>query len=167
MRKSTRRKHWALVNPITHAQHQASTLSTAEWNTQMTPVIAALESIQRGEWDARENWNPLFYCLNRIESILSIKKVPDQGLIAECQATFVAALDRKNATGAQSLKAGELAKLREMVAVYGDLLREISRGDFQRACNHTDANVTRILSKKPSAQTLRVGGAVIELEKRA
>lgn len=168
MRKSTKRQHWALINPIEHAAHQASTLSTAEWNAQLTPVIAALEQVQRGEWDARENWNPLFYCLNRIESMLHIKKASDHGLIADCQRAFVDALDRRNATGATSLKAGELAALKEMVSVYGDLLKEISRGDFQRACNHTDANVNRIAhSKNTTGRTLRVGGAVIEMEKRS
>ena len=165
MRKSKPRKQWALVNPITHATFQASRLTVGEWNTQLTPVIAALEAIQRGEWAVRANWTPLFYCLNRIESILTLKKVDDQGLIDECQAVFVDALERKEETGATALKAKELETLRWMVTVYGDLLREISHGDFSRACNHTDANMQRIVKSPPTHNTRRIGGMVIELEK--
>jgi hypothetical protein len=164
MRKATKRRHWALLNPIEHAKYQAAKLTTAEWNAQMTPIVAALECIQRGEWDVKANWNPLFHCLNRIESMLHLKKVPDHGLIADCQRVFVQALKRRDTTGACALRADELATLREMTRTYGDLIREVSRADFQRAVAHTDANVNRIVNtRNTQGKTLHVNGALIEL----
>jgi len=35
-----------------------------------------------------------------------------------------------------------------VVSVYGDLLKEVTHAQFQRATAHTNANVTRILKNK-------------------
>ena len=76
-RKRTNRKVWELIDPISHAAYQASKLTVAEWNTQMTPVLAAVESLRAGDWDPHENWQPMFEALMRIESILKLKHMPD------------------------------------------------------------------------------------------
>ncbi len=65
MRKKCNRKVWLKVNPIEHAKYQASLLTQAEWNDQMTPVIAALDRLSRGDWHKVECWQPMFECLNR------------------------------------------------------------------------------------------------------
>ena len=61
---------------------------------------------------------------------------------------YIKTLERQKRMGTQSFKAEELATLREVVSVYGDLLKEVTHAQFQRATAHTNANVTRILKNK-------------------
>jgi len=164
MRKRTNRKVWICapgVTPLEHAQYQASILTAAEWVEQVKPVQVAIESLCQGHWDAHKDWNPLFMALNRIESMLTLKRAADNGLIGEAQSVFVAALDRQKATGATAFKAAEMAIIREVGAVYGDLLREITHRDFQAACKHTDANVQRIVRQR-GPNVAESGGCLIE-----
>jgi hypothetical protein len=163
MRKKTKRKVWPLIDPIVHASYQASKLTVPEWNRQMTPVISAVDALSRGLWD-RHNWQPVFECLNRIESITKLMHVEDHGLIDDAQQAYTSALLRREATGASAFKANELATLREVVEVYGNLLKEISHAQFQAACNHTNANISRILNQKAGRE---VGGVLIEQRKAA
>ena len=151
MRKRTNRKVWICapgVTPLQHAQYQASVITPAEWVEQVQPVQVAIESLCQGHWDAHQDWQPLFMALNRIESMLKLQRAADNGLIDEAQAVFAAALDRQVATGTTAFKAAEMAIVREVGAVYGDLLREITHRDFQVACKHTDANVDRIVKQR-------------------
>ena len=162
MKKRTKRTHWALINPIEHAQFQASRLTTAEWNEQMAPVITATEQLAKGNWNPLEDWNPMFFALNRIESMLHIKRASDGGFIAQAQQAFVTALDRQQQTGAKAFKADELATIREVARVYGDLLREITHRDFKAACAHTDANVMRIIRQRGPKMVVK-GGCILEV----
>ena len=162
MKKQCKRKHWALINPIEHAKFQASNLSVAEWNEQMTPLIVAVDELSKGNWDPLEVWNKLFFALNRIESMLHIKRVSDGGFITQAQTAFVTALDRQQKTGAKAFKADELATIREVAQVYGDLLREITHRDFKAACAHTDANVMRIIRQR-GPKTVVKGGCILEV----
>lgn len=148
MRKHTKRRVWAKINPIEHAKYQASLLTVAEWNEQMTPVITALDRLSRGDWDKSECWQPMFECLNRIESMITLNRVDAMPFIKQAQSAMVHALERQKQKGATSFKSEELATLREVVNVYGDLLKEVTHAQFQRATAHTTANVTRILANK-------------------
>ena len=151
MRKRTIRKVWISipgVTPLQLAQYQSSLLTPAEWVEQVQPVQVAIESLCQGYWDAHNDWQPLFVALNRIESMLKLQRAADNGLIDEAQQTFVTAMDRQQATGASAFKASEMLIIREVGAVYGDLLREITHKDFQNACKHTDANIQRILKQR-------------------
>lgn len=148
MKKRTIRKVYALCNPIQHAMYQASKLSTAEWNEQIIPVRVAIDALSRGEWTP-DNWQPIFESLNRIESLIKLNHVDVGEWICEAQNAMVRALDRRKATGATAFRADELANLREVCTVYGDLLSECSHLQFANACRHTNANVSRILSNKP------------------
>ena len=162
MKKRCKRTHWAKVNPVEHAMYQASKLTTAEWNRQMTPVIVAMEQLTQGHWDPIQDWNPIFFALNRIESMLHIKHVKDHGFITHAQTAITSALDRQKQTGARAFKSDELATIREIVQTYGNLLQEITHRDFEAACAHTDANVTRILTQR-EPKTGRKGDCILEL----
>jgi hypothetical protein len=159
MRKRTVRRVYDLINPIPHAMYQASTLTQEEWNRQITPVQVAVDQLTRGEWN-RDNWQPLIECLNRIESLLKLNNVDASEFIDEAQQAMVNALDRQQETGAKAFRATELATIREIVKVYGDLLKEASHAQFSRACQHTNANVTRILSNK--AKMHQTGTVIFE-----
>ncbi len=159
-RKRTVRRVYALVNPISHALYQSSKLTVAEWNKQVTPVQVAVDRLSRGDWDNEGSWQPMFECLNRIESLLKLGRVEGQDFVEEAQAVMVAALERRHSSGIVALRAGELAMLREVCKVYGDLLKEASHAQFAAACAHTNANITRILNDKKNA---RIGGCVFEV----
>ncbi len=148
MRKKCNRKVWAKVNPLVLAQYQASLLTKEEWNEQMTPVITALDRLSRGDWDKRECWQPMFECLNRIESVVKLYRIDGMPFVKKAQEAMADALYRWEKIGAQSFKAEELATLREVVSGYGDLLKEVTHAQLQRVTAHTNANVKRILSNK-------------------
>ena len=147
MRKNTRRTVWQMapgMTPMELARYQSAKLTPAEWNEQIIPVHAAIESLCRGDWEPR-NWQPLFDALNRIESMVWIKHAPDHGLIHDGQQTFETALDRQVRTGSTAFRASEIAIIREIGRVYGELLLEVTHRDFQAACEHTRANIARII----------------------
>lgn len=142
-RKRTNRRVYALIDPLTHAAYQCSKLTTSEWNTQLIPVQVAVDQLSRGIWTA-DTWQPLFECMNRIESLTKLNRVKADDWIDQAQE----AMDRKQQTGATAFKAQELAMVREIVSVYGDLLKECTHAQFAAACRHTNANVSRALSNK-------------------
>ena len=146
-RKRTVRRVYALIDPLTHAAYQCSKLTTSEWNTQLIPVQVAVDQLSRGIWTA-DTWQPLFECMNRIESLTKLNRVKADDWIDQAQEAMVQAMDRKQQTGATAFKAAELAMVREIVSVYGDLLKECTHAQFAAACRHTNANVSRILSNK-------------------
>lgn len=146
-RKRTVRRVYDLVNPITHAAYQASKLSLAEWNVQILPVQIAVDCLSRGDW-SRDTWEPLFECLNRIESLTKLNHVDAKEFIERAQAAMVDPLDRMEKTGARAFKYNELSTIREIVSVYGDLLKEASHAQFASACRHTNANVDRIVRNR-------------------
>lgn len=160
MRKRTKRKVWDLINPITHAAYQASKLTIAELNTQRQPVIVALEQLIQGNWDKKESWQPMFECLNRIESLTKLNNVDAKDFIERAQSVFVDALSRQEKTGAKAFKADELATMREVVTVYSDLLQECSHRQLQEASRHTNANMDRIVKQKSGRQ---VAGCIVEM----
>lgn len=158
-RKRTVRRVYALVDTISHAAYQCSKLTVSEWNAQMVPVLSAVESLRSGDWNPQANWQPMFEALNRIESMLKLGHASDHGMIARAQETYITCLSRMEQTGATAFKADELATIREVAEVYGDLLREISHADFARACNHTNANVGRVIRDR---RGITVAGCRVE-----
>ena len=162
MKKRTIRKVWDYVNPLTHAMYQASKLTIKEWNAQIIPVQVAVDRLSTGDWNDYECWQPVFECLNRVESLVKLHKVDDVGFIVDAQTAIVHALERKEKTGVQAFKAQELSMLRELVATYGSLLKEVSHGQFAKACAHTNANVDRILKNKHKMEIH--GGCIFEMK---
>lgn len=146
-RKRTNRRVYALIDPLTHAAYQCSKLTTSEWNTQLIPVQVAVDQLSRGIWTA-DTWQPLFECMNRIENLTKLNRVKADDWIDQAQEAMVQAMDRKQQTGATAFKAAELAMVREIVSVYGDLLKECTHAQFAAACRHTNANISRIPSNK-------------------
>lgn len=150
-RKFCRRKVYTLANGLTPfevAMHNASKLTAAEWDEQYLPIAVTVEELMRGEWDFGENWSPMLECLRRIKTMLDLKKMPDHGLVAEAEVAFATALNRQKATGARAFKADELRILREVANVYGDLLKEVTHGEFAQACRKTKDHFTRLNRQK-------------------
>ena len=152
-RKRTVLRVYALLDPIAHAAYQASRLTVPEWNKQLTPVLAAVHALSTGDWSPQDNWQPMFESLIRIESMLKLKHMPDHGFIAKAQETYTICLARMDRSGATAFKADELSTIREVAEVYGDLLKEVSHGEFSKACTHAYANVDRVMRSKVSSDT--------------
>ena len=140
-RKRTVRRVWVKLDPITHAIYQASLLTVAEWNDQITPARVAVDQLAQGNWDTVDNWRPMFQALNRIEAMLKLKNMPDHGFIEVSQEVFTTALGRMEATGATAFKAEELAieqRARELLDYVGIAnladykARTLSYGDQRR-----------------------------------
>lgn len=149
MRKKCNRKVWlSHLTPLEHAKLKAGKLSDKEWNVQMKPVLSAIERISRGDWDKEECWSPIFQCLNRIESAVKLHRIDGKQFINNAVLALQEIMRRWENKGVQALKADELLTLREVVAAYGDLLKEMSRGQFESVCNHATSNLTRILTQK-------------------
>jgi hypothetical protein len=147
-RKRCVRRVWRTdIDALELAKLKASLLTPAQWIEQVMPVQTAMDELSRGNWDNYQCWQPMFECLNRIEAMLKLNKRPDHGFIAEVQTVFVVAMKRKT-TGATAFRANELLTLRDMVKLYGDLLKEITHKQFADACANTDANMTRIRNDK-------------------
>lgn len=159
-RKRTVRRVWAEINPITHAMFQVSKLTTDEWNRQILPVQVAVDRLSQGDWHKDDCWQPVFECLNRIESMVRLYRLDDGGFIDRAQGAMVSALDREEATGARAFRAPELLAMRDLVSHYGSLLKEVSHAQFSRATTHTNANISRVLREK--SKLLQVGGCVFD-----
>lgn len=150
MRKHTNRTVYALVpgrSPLEIATYNAAKLTLEEWNEQIVPVQVAIEGLCRGEW-SNDNWQAVFDVLNRIESILKLAKRPDHGFLDQSKDAFVSALDRRETVGATAFKADEMAMVKDVGQVYGDLLKEVTHRQFQLACAHTNANVMRVIKER-------------------
>ena len=163
MRKHTNRTIHVLVpgrSPLEIAAYNASKLTAEEWNEQIVPVQVAIDGLCKGEW-SNNNWQALFDVLNRIESMLKLAKKPDHGFLDDSKAVFVTALDRREATGATAFKADEMATVKDIGQVYGDLLKEITHKGFQLACAHTNANVLRIIKTRKSVK--EIAGCLISI----
>ncbi len=148
MRKATRRTVWVPVNPILHAVWQASKLTAEEWNQQIIPVQIAMDALLTGDWTKQTHWNVFFTMLCRIEAMLKLKHADDFGMIQQSRDVFVAALDREANTGAKAFRHDELAVMREIVQVYGDLLKEITHRDFKETVRISEPNIARIVRRK-------------------
>lgn len=159
-RKKCVRRVWRTdVDVLELAKLQASLLTPEQWCIQVMPVQAAMDELARGNWDNHECWQPMFECLNRIEAMLKLNKRPDHGFVQEVQTVFVVAMKRKT-TGVTAFRANELLTMRDMVKLYGDLLKEVTHKQFADACANTDANMIRIRNDK----NLKADGQSLLLE---
>lgn len=146
-RKRCVRRVWRTdINTLELAKLKASLLNPEQWVEQVVPVQTAMDELSRGNWH-NDYWQPMFECLNRIEALLKLNRRPDYGFVTEVQTVFVVCMKRKT-TGTTAFRASELLTLRDMVKLYGDLLKEATNKKFADACANTDANMTRILADK-------------------
>lgn len=147
MKKRCVRRVWD--TGVTAAQvitQNEKTLSPAQWNQQIIPVQAAVNGLLDGDWRGMSNWGPVIECINRIESLLKLARMPDNGFVDEIRVVCVESMERFGSSGAKSFRHGELKLIRELVSVYGDLLKEVKTKQFNLAIAHEHANRARILA---------------------
>lgn len=149
MRKATKRKiRPVCTNTLEIAAYNASKFTVAELNAQMIPMQRAIDDLARGDWSDEFMWKNLIECLNRIEALLKLNHVPDQGFIAKAQEVYETIHNRNLSTGSTACRAEELAIVREVVAIYAQLLKEATHGQLIRAEANVRANVERIVQTR-------------------
>ena len=146
MKKRCNRRHWD--TGITAAQvitQNEAPLSAAQWNLQVIPVQAAVNGLLAGDWAGFANWGPVIECRGRIRSLLKLSRQPDHGFIDELDAVCVEATTRFRTTGTTAFRHDERTIVQDMVAVYGNLLKEVTAKQFNLACQHAYADRARVL----------------------
>jgi hypothetical protein len=146
MKKRCNRRHWdtGITSAKVITQNEAP-LSVEAWNLQVIPVQAAVNGLLAGDWAGFGNWGPVVECRGRIRSLLKLSKQPDHGFIDELDTVCVEATTRFRATGSTAFRHDERTIVQDMVAVYGNLLKEVTAKQFNLACQHARADRARVL----------------------
>lgn len=148
-RKRTRRRHYALVNPITYATEGAAITPEPALNKLRLRELAAIEAFRTGA-AGRQEWLDLADMLNICET-LALGGVGPEALDAceAAQEALAQAHDRYHRGGSLSLSAAGLQALRDSYE-YHDLQRQsVPRGDYERAIKKT---ADRIRSGNPKVR---------------
>lgn len=146
MKKQCIRRPWD--TSITAAQvikQNKAKLSVAQWNEQVIPVQATVNGLLAGDWAGFGNWGPVIECRGLIRSLLKLSKQPDHGFIDELDTVCVEATTRFRATWSTAFRHDERTIVQDMVAVYGNLLKEVTAKQFNLACQHAYADRARVL----------------------
>lgn len=146
MRKSCKRKIWALVDPIQHAREGAC-ITTGQELAQVRGIeLSALEAMASGK-GTRDHWQQLVDMLNICETMA--KGGVGHEALEYCQQAereLLAAAKRYQESKCMELTLVGINALREVYA-YHDLQRiSISRGEYDRWIKRT---ADRLRSKAP------------------
>ena len=152
MRKRTKRKHWALVNCITHAITGAAVTTRQELDVLLARELASLDIFTRGkatmsEWSDMVNVNNLTMTLAGMG--VGREAMPDAHAAEE---GLIDAARRFQETGRMGLTGPAIQALRDVIE-WHDLQRSsIPRSQYEEAIRLTGARI-------------KSGHATIDLEK--
>lgn len=138
MRKKTKRKVWALVNPITHAIAGAAITDTASLDKLRLRELAAIEAFRTGRASKTE-WLDMADLLNICETLARDGIGPEAlGPTLRAQESLAACHERHFDQGKSlALTGPELQSLREAFQ-YHDIQRlSISRSRYEQAIQKT------------------------------
>lgn len=136
-RKHTRRKHWPLVNPITHAIDGACITSTDRLDKLRLLELTAIEALTKGQ-ATQSDWRDLADMVNVAESLARDRV--GREVLAACELAgqaLEAAHASHQATGRITVSAEHVQALRD-VHEYTDLQRtSVDRARYDRAIKAT------------------------------
>ena len=150
-RKHTRRKVYALTNPITLAIAGAAVTDTASLDRLRMLELTALESFRMGR-ATKSDWKALADVLN-IAQTMAESGIGQEvlGVCARAQEALSETHDRFKRTGRLGFSGPELQALRELLE-YHDLQRtSVSRSQYERSIKRT---ADRIRSAAPEVRVL-------------
>ena len=147
MKKHCRRKHWGLINPITHAIEGAAITPAHLLDRLRIVELSAIESFTHGKATI-EDWKSLADLLNVAETMARGGVGPEVMEACErAQAGLDEARERHHRTGRMGLSGPAIQAMRDL-AEYHDLQRtSISRGEYEKWIVKTR---NRIVSLHPS-----------------
>lgn len=157
MRKTTRRKHWGLVNPISHAIAGAGITDTPSLDKLRLRELAAIEAFRTGR-ATRQEWMDIADMLN-ISETLSRDGIGPEAL-ESCEQAQQALADAHaryfGKQGSLTLTGQELQSLRSAYE-YHDLQRQsIARAEYERAIRKT---ANRLRSAHPNVRVCMADGS--------
>lgn len=130
-RKFTRRKHWALINPVTHALQGAQFIPDAELLALRTRELAAIEAFRTGSATLQE-WSDIKAMLNLCEVMANNGVGPEA--IPTCkhaQAELIAAAKRFENTGKMGTSATGLNAFRDLYQFHDIQRQSICRQQYE------------------------------------
>jgi hypothetical protein len=136
-RKRCIRRHYPLVNPITHAITGCAITDTARLDKLRLLELSALDSFKKG-CPSVEDWKAMADVLNVAETMACNGIGPEVLTVChKAEAALSAGFGRYKAHGRIGRGAGEYEALAELCE-YHDLQRSsISRGEYERAIEKT------------------------------
>lgn len=146
-RKHTRRKHYALVDPIRMAMLGAAPAAQSLLDEIRTRNLSAIESFARGNATPHD-WRTLADCIN-VAQTMGEGGIGPEALPA-CEAASEAlgqAHRRYSKIGKLGMTGPQLQSLREMHEYHDLQIQSITRGEFERWIQRT---ADRIRSAHPS-----------------
>ena len=106
----------------------------------------AVDMISQGKAN-KGHWQQIFTVINIMEALVVMGKAKDEGgAISQMQTAVIDVLDRTKKTGTKALYPQELATLRDIVAVYTDLLCEITHSELFAASEMSTKRVIKALT---------------------
>jgi len=156
-RKAYRPKH---VNPGAWAiaMQGAMLLSKTDQVTRAMRVHDSVERISRGEHDMVD-WRRLFDAVNMLDALSSMPSVMRGGreFVERLMGVVADAVERQRDTGTRALRAGELQALRELSALWAEVLGVVTHREFFEASERVERTVARVLRGD-----VRAGERVVE-----
>ena len=115
----------------------------------MLAAQVSVDAIATGAADIG-HWKSIFECTNLIEELCSRGLAHDwKDWHGGLQDAIEQALDRARG-GVKALRAGELAALREMLDLWGDLLDRVTMRELSAAQEAVAAMTRRVLAERPA-----------------
>lgn len=146
MKKKCKRKHWALINPVTHALQGAQFIPDSELLALRTRELAAIEAFRTGSATLQE-WSDIKAMLNLCEVMASNGVGPEAlPTCKQAQAELIAAAKRFENTGKMGTSATGLNAFRDLYQFHDIQRQSICRQQYESFI----AKVTnRVKSKAP------------------
>lgn len=150
-RKHTRRRHYALVNPIEHAIAGAAITPAAQLDRLRLLELAAIDAFAHGK-ATRDDWRSIADMSNVAETMAGMGIGPEAlGAVRAVETALEDAHRRYTATGRVGTTGPGLQAMRDLQE-YHDLQRtSVDRSTYERAIQ---ATANRIRSAHPSHKVL-------------
>ena len=151
MRKRTRRKHYALVNPILFAIEGARITPEKELNRLRVRELASIDAFAHGHAGLSE-WSDLCHLMNLAEHMARAGIGPEVlETCAAVQAHLIDAKERYERTKRMGTTGLGLQSFRELYELHDLQRQSISRSEYER---HLTKMVNRVRSKAPDVVVL-------------
>lgn len=120
----------------------------------MLRFLTALEVMARGEKPTENEWRDLSDAINTVETLaLTLRKLNSEEVMPVVNASIAAmvgAADRYKAGKSMRLDAAGLQSLRDVVAIYGQCLDELTEREMAQAQAETQRRVNQLLRARHS-----------------
>ena len=142
----TRRRIWPLLNPMTVALNNATTLTAEETAQVFAPIRAALEAMRTGK-ASYADWIQLSTCVQVAQAIEALRVVRGLRMQLAEAAEHLAAIEARALKGEDwttpTLYGHELVSLQTLVQIHAFQVQQLSAAEFRAAVSKAKAEVIR------------------------